>query len=126
MGSQAHTHIAATTPHSGEGFVESEVGSDERDTPVAIVRGDRADHRSQHLRPLWEGAYDMGLWNRFYGCERSGEGESEANEGSVVKFLHDMFWLPWSEYLKVVLSAALAMYALVFVLLTFLGERVLP
>ncbi len=48
------------------------------------------------------------------------------NRSVVNNFLLDMFWLPWSEYLKVVLIAALAMFALVFSLLTFLGGRVLP
>ena len=42
-----------------------------------------------------------------------------------MKFLLYLFWQPWEEYLKVVLIAALAVFALVFSLLTFLGGRVL-
>ncbi len=48
------------------------------------------------------------------------------NRSVVNNFLLDMFWLPWSEYVKVVLIAALAVFALVFSLLTLLGGRVLP
>ena len=47
------------------------------------------------------------------------------NRSVVNNFLLDMFWLDWSEYLKVVLIAALAVFALVFSLFTFLGGRVL-
>ncbi len=43
-----------------------------------------------------------------------------------MKFLLHLFWQPWSEYLQIVLIAALAIFALVFSLLTFLGGRVLP